>query len=89
MLNPPGRGSEGVWIEPWRVLEGLDVRIEQGEGAKTTLEDMASGYSRQDGLSVIRHEHAEVSIGKRVWVPLYAPSSLWSSWRCRITVVRP
>jgi hypothetical protein len=77
IVNPPGGGSEGVWIEPWRVADNVDFAVLLAEGAEAPLERFATQYRRHDGVSEIVSclaDYPDVVLGKRVWVPLYLPA---------------
>ena len=70
IVNPPGGGSEGIWIEPWRVADGLEVVLDE-----QPLEQLAIGYERQDGVSTIEHRIRQgLRLAKRIWVPMQLPA---------------
>src|SRR6476620_7070950 len=58
IVNPPGGGSEGVWIEPLRVVDGIDFAIWRPEAGLLRLERYAAAYHREHGISEITYRLA-------------------------------
>ena len=77
IVNPPGGGSEGVWVEPLRVADGLEFNLGTSYPSARPLERYASEYRRLSGASEIDYLLPSlplVSIRKRVWTPLREPA---------------
>jgi hypothetical protein len=77
IINPPGGGTEGVWVEPLRVLDGLDFAVWQPDSGLLRLERCASAYRRKHGVSEISYRlpsFPSIALRKRVWVPLHEPA---------------
>ncbi len=77
IVNPPGGGSEGIWVEPWRVADGIHLALRRGRDAFVRVEQFATGYQRTDGVSEIACRIPALPwlrISKRVWVPLDQPA---------------
>lgn len=77
IVNPPGGGSEGIWVEPLRVADGLDLAVWEPEAGLVRLERFATEYRREHGVSEISYRLPAapgLAIAKQVWVPLDEPA---------------
>ncbi|HID61163.1 MAG TPA: hypothetical protein EYP49_00225 [Anaerolineae bacterium] len=72
IVNPPGGGGEGVWVEPLRLLDYVHFYIWDEQHGLASVERYCEQYVREVGYSRFVHRfasHPYLEVEKRVWVP--------------------
>ena len=72
VVNPPGGGSEGVWVEPLRLLDYVHFHVWDETHGLASLERCCEQYIREVGYSRFVHRfasHPYLKVEKHVWVP--------------------
>lgn len=72
IVNPPGGGTEGVWVEPLRLADYVHFYIWDKEGGLAQVERHCEQYVREVGWSRFVHRfasHPSLAVEKRIWAP--------------------
>ena len=72
IVNPPGGGTEGVWVEPLHLLDYVHFFIWDKEHGLAALERHCEQYVREVGYSRFRYRfasHPYLEVERLVWVP--------------------
>lgn len=80
LVNPPGGGTEGLWVEPLRLLDALRFYLWEPGGEAVLLERHCVEYRRELGCSRLRHllpQYSHLRPEKRVWVPRHWPAAVF------------
>ena len=73
IVNPPGGGGEGIWVEPLKLMDYLHFYLWTEESGLISLESYPKDYIKRVGYSEILYQFSPIKyldIVKRIWVPL-------------------